>query len=87
MTLTGPEFERQLQPLLRGWAVDPLADGWRLKQPECSIDIRCRRLPALRIGALELPRVGVWIAFAESTSEQQNVFLHDFLRHFGRGGG
>lgn len=87
MTVTLGEFERQLQPLLTGWAVEQRAHGWRLERRERSVDISCRQLPALRLGALELPRLDASITFTGGGAEQDADFIDDFLRYFRRGGG
>ncbi|WP_300337678.1 hypothetical protein [Accumulibacter sp.] len=87
MTLALPEFVRQLQPLLAGWAVAPLADGWQLRQAGRGVEIRCQTLPMLQMGALALPRVEVNITFSGGSAEQQAAFMDDFQRHFRRGGG
>ncbi|MEF8730406.1 MAG: hypothetical protein V5B40_00285 [Candidatus Accumulibacter meliphilus] len=88
MTLALPEFERQLQPLLPDWLVQQPADGcWHLQQGERSVDIRCRPLPALQVGILQLPRLDVAIEFSGASAEQQAAFIDDFQRHFRRGGG
>ena len=42
MALTPAEFERQLQPVLDGWLVEVLADGWQLRQDACTIFICCK---------------------------------------------
>ena len=87
MSLALPEFTRQLQPLLPGWAVSTLADGWLLEQAGRRVELRSKPLPALQMGALALPRLQVSIAFAGGTPEQEADFLDDFQRHFRRGGG
>ena len=87
MTLTLREFERQLRPLLAGWSVDRLAEGWRLRQEARTVDICCRPLPALPLGALALPRLAVSIDFAGSEPLQEAAFIDDFMHSFRRGGG
>lgn len=87
MTLALPEFTRQLQPLLAGWVVAPLADGWHLQQAERSVEVRCQPLPILQMGALALPRLQVSIAFSGGSAGQHGDFMNDFQRHFRRGGG
>lgn len=87
MSLALPEFTRQLQPLLVGWEVSPLADGWRLQQAERRTEIRCQPLPTLQLGALALPRLQVSIAFDGGDADQHAAFIDDFQRHFRRGGG
>jgi len=87
MALTQHEFERQLQPLLDGWAVERLVDRWRMKQGAQVVDISCRFLPARRTGALELPRVAVEIDFSGCGKEEEARFLLRFQRYFQRGGG
>lgn len=88
MTLALPEFSRQLQPLLPGWQVQQPAEGcWLLHRAERSVDIRCRALPALQVGILQLPRLDVSIVFSGGSAEQQADFINDFQRHFRRGGG
>ncbi|EXI72935.1 MAG: hypothetical protein AW11_02868 [Candidatus Accumulibacter regalis] len=88
MTLALPEFSRQLQPMLPGWQVQQPADGcWLLHQAGRSVDIRCRPLPALQVGILQLPRLDVSIAFSGGSAEEQATFIADFQRHFRRGGG
>ena len=87
MSLTIHAFERQLQPLLTGWCVEQQAQEWRLERPERSVGISCRLLPALRLGALQLPRLVVSIAFTGGNADQEADFIDDFLRYFQRGGG
>lgn len=87
MTLTLPEFARQLRPLLAGWTVDPLDEGWRLRQGARAVEIRCRSLAVFRLGALALPRLAVSISFAGSDAAQEAAFIADFMRCFRRGGG
>ena len=79
MTLTLREFDRQLRPLLAGWSVDRLAEGWRLRQEARTVEICCRPLPALPLGALALPRLAVSIAFAGSEPLQEAAFIDDFM--------
>lgn len=87
MSLTPTEFERQLQPLLAGWVVDRLPAGWPLSRPGQAVGLSCPSLPLLRNGPIELPRSEVVIAFADDVPASKAVFLADFQRHFGRGGG
>ncbi|HRF71534.1 MAG TPA: hypothetical protein PL117_02070 [Accumulibacter sp.] len=87
MTLALPEFVRQLQPLLAGWVVTPLADGWQLQQAGRGVEIRCQPLPMLQMGALALARLQVTVAFSGGSAEQHAAFMNDFQRHFRRGGG
>ena len=87
MSLALPEFSRQLQPLLSGWTVSRLTDGWRLQQGERGVELRCQPLPTLQMGALVLPRLAVSISFDGGSADQQADFMDDFQRHFRRGGG
>ncbi|WP_186406198.1 hypothetical protein [Candidatus Accumulibacter aalborgensis] len=87
MTLTWREFERQLQPLLAGWSVAQVAEGWRLQQQDRTVDICCQTLPVLQIGAFHLPRLAVSIVFSGGRPEENADFIEDFMRYFRRGGG
>lgn len=87
MALTLAEFERQLQPLLDGWTVSFLADGWLLRRESCTIRIRCQPLPVRHLGQLALPRLDVDLCFSACEKVQQAQFLECFQRYFRRGGG
>ncbi len=76
-----------MQPLLTGWCVEQQAQEWRLERSERSVNISFRPLPALRLGALQLPRLAVSIAFTGGNANQEADFIDDFLRYFRRGGG
>ena len=87
MALTLAEFERQLQPVLDGWIVSFLADGWLLRRESCTIRIRCQPLPIRHLGRLVLPRLDVDLCFSDCEKVRQAQFLECFQRYFRRGGG
>lgn len=87
MALTLVEFERQLQPLLDGWTVSILADGWLLQRESCTIRIRCQPLPVRHLGRLALPRLDVDLCFSGCEKIQKAHFRESFARYFRRGGG
>lgn len=87
MALTLAEFERQLQPLLDGWAVSVQPDGWLLRRESCTIRIRCQPLRVRQLGRLALPRLDVDLCFSACEKVQQAQFLESFQRYFRRGGG
>jgi hypothetical protein len=87
MALTPAEFERQLQPVLDGWLVEALADGWQLRQDACAVSICCKPLPVRCLGLLEFPSLEVEFRFSGCDEARQMQFLQRFERYFRRGGG
>lgn len=87
MALTRAEFERQLQPLLDGWTVSFLADGWLLRRESCTIRILCQPLPVRHLGRLALPCLDVELYSSACEKVQQAQFFESFQRYFRRGGG
>lgn len=87
MTITQPDFERQLEPLGEGWIVDRNDSGWRFRQEKRGVTITCLPIAIRKIGWLELPRLAVEINFEECSKEDETRFLQRFQRCFQRGGG
>ena len=87
MALTPAEFARQLQPLLGDGPGEPQRGAWLLHRRGQVVEIACRPLAALQLGALSLPQVEVSLAFSGDDTTQQDAFMTEFMDCFRRGGG
>lgn len=87
MALTATEFARQLQPLLGDDAGEVQRGAWRLRWRGQVVEIACRPLAALQLGALSLPQVEVSLTFTSDETAQQDAFMTEFMNCFRRGGG